>query len=80
LNRCELRKEVYKYIIEMLRKFPDISNNVALGTSVTLDDLIMLKEGVTDPSPALVEALKLLLKGVVTELEIDKHLVTPFEK
>lgn len=76
-----ISKEAYNYITETLRKLPDISNNVdLLDTSVELDDLIMLKEGIADPSPALVEVLKLLLKGIVTELEIDNHLVMPFGK
>ena len=38
-----------------------------------------LKEGLDDPSPELVRALKKLLLGVVSEAEIDKYLVSPFQ-
>jgi hypothetical protein len=46
--------------------------------SIPLDELRMLKEGVADPSAALVAAIKDQLKGVVNHLEIDSHLVEPF--
>jgi hypothetical protein len=41
---------------------------------------MLLKEGLADPSDTLVALLKQLLKGSVTEAEIDTHLVVPFQQ
>ena len=45
---------------------------------ISLHDLLKLKEGLTDPSPKFVAALKKLLRHAVSEAEIDDYLVMPF--
>jgi hypothetical protein len=45
---------------------------------ISLNDLIGLKEGTSDPPPQLVATLKKLLKSVTNETEIDQYLVQPF--
>jgi len=45
---------------------------------VSLNDLVGLKDGLTDPPQQLVVALKKLLKSVASEVEIDEYLVKPF--
>lgn len=47
---------------------------------IPLHELMLLKDGLADPSPELVSSLKQFLKGSVTEAEIDAHLVTPFQQ
>ena len=79
-DRCELRKETYRYIQERLRRLQNWSGEADGDLTVSLNELSILKEGIADPSPALVAALKRLIGGAVTEAEIDAHLVAPFTK
>jgi len=51
---------------------------VADNCNISLDELVGLKEGLSDPSQELVVALKKILRRVTSEAEIDKHLVKPF--
>ena len=41
---------------------------------------VIEEEGLADPSAELVASLKQLLRGSVTEAEIDAHLVAPFQQ
>ncbi len=81
-TRSENRKIAYQYIVEQSKK-PSLklsltSDEVLKDINISLNELIRLKEGLDDPSPELVRALKKLLLGVVSEAEIDKYLVSPF--
>ena len=82
-TRSESRKIAYQFIIVQSKK-PNLklsvtSDEVIKDVNISLDELIRLKEGLDDPSPELVRALKKLLLGVVTEAEIDKYLVRSFQ-
>jgi len=82
-TRGESRKIAYQYIVEQSKK-PNLklsvtSEEVIKDVKISLDELMRLKEGLDDPSPELVRALKKLLLGVVSEAEIDKYLVSPFQ-
>ena len=79
MSKSVLRKEAYKYILEELSKLPVGSCDADRYLSIPLSELSLLKEGRADPSAALVASLKQLLKGTVTDAEIDAHLVAPFE-
>jgi len=82
-SRRESRKRAYHYIITQATKLnPDLSrtsDKAAVDVNyVSLNDLVELKEGLTDPTQQLVAALKKLLKSVVSEVEIDEYLAKPF--
>ena len=82
-SRRESRKKAYHYIVAQVKKLnlnldrtsEKITNDVDY---ISLNDLIGLKDGLTDPPQKLVVALKKLLKSVTNEVEIDKYLVKPF--
>ena len=80
MSKCDLRKEAYRYIHERLGKLPVAYRDADQALSIPLDELRQLKEGVADPSEALVAALKRVFSGAVTEAEIDAHLVALFKK
>ena len=89
-TREENRKKAYQYIVSMMKThvelLPNFSNNTLaniLGASANDSFSIevalnRLEKGVSDPSPRLVEAFKSLLGPVVTEVQINTNLVTPF--
>jgi hypothetical protein len=78
-TRKELRKEAYKYILQVLSRLPPSDNNKDWIEYIPLEELRLVKEGIADPSPGLVALLKDLLNGVVHDSVIDSYLVTPFE-
>ncbi len=82
-SRRESRKRAYHYIITQATKLnldlSRISDKAAADANyISLNDLVGLKEGLTDPTQQLVVALKEILKGVTSEVEIDEYLVKPF--
>jgi hypothetical protein len=79
MPKNQLRKTAYNYIKEKTSKLNAYSNNIDHQSIVSLDELILLKEGLADPSAKLVALLKQLLKGTATEAEIDTYLVTSFQ-
>ena len=82
-TRGESRKIAYQYIIKQSKKLnlklSHTSDEVLKDINISLEELLGLKEGLADPSPELVQALKKLLLGVATEAETDKYLVRPFQ-
>ena len=82
-TRGESRKIAYEYIVKQSKKLnlklSLTSVEVLKDINISLNELIRLKEGLDDPSPELVQALKKLLLGVATVVEIDKYLVRPFQ-
>ena len=75
----DLRQEANKYILEKLVKLSTRSSNVDLSSGVPLHELLLLKEGTADPSPALIASIRELLRGIATEAEIKAHFVEPFK-
>jgi len=80
MSKCDLRREAYRYIQERLSKLHVGSYDADQALSIPLDGLRQFKEGVADPTAAVVAALNQLFKGTVTEAEIDAHLVKPFRE
>jgi hypothetical protein len=79
-SRSALRREAYKYIAERLNKLSAGSCDRDPLPSIPLNEIRLLKNGLADPSRALVASIKQLLKGNVNEAEIEAYLVKPFEK
>jgi hypothetical protein len=77
-TRNELRKEAYKFTLELLRKIPTVETEDGQEFELSLDELRLLKEGIEDPSQDLVSALKYLSKDIISKDEIDRYLVIPF--
>jgi hypothetical protein len=80
MARNQLRKEAYKYVLEELSSLSPRSSDLGSPPNISLNELMLLKEGLADPSAELVASLKQLFRGSVTEAEIDAHLVVPFNK
>ena len=83
IDRGENRKRAYQYIVEQAKKInwdltPKSPGIIADNRYISLDDLLGLKEGLSDPPQELVITLKKLLSHVVSETEIDDYLVRPF--
>jgi hypothetical protein len=78
MSKSQLRKTAYEYIRGHIGNLHDLSFSDHQPIVIPLDDLMLLREGLADPSDALVILLKDLLRGSVTEAEIDVHLVAPF--
>lgn len=77
--RSELRKEAYQYILQILRNLPSTADKEKWSQCIPLEELRLVKEGIADPSPAIVASLKSLIGGAVSETAINAHLVKPFE-
>jgi hypothetical protein len=80
VSRSDLRKEAYHYILQILSSLPAQPAGHDWLQYVPLEELRLMKEGMADPSPALVDLLKELLQSGVSDGTIDSHLVTPFAK
>jgi hypothetical protein len=80
MSKSQLRKTAYEYIKEQIGNLHRLSRSTSQPTIIPLNDLMLLKEGLTDPSVELVALLKQLLKGFVTESDLDAHLVEPFQQ
>ena len=82
-TRGESRKIAYQYIVKQSKKLNIklslTSDEVLKDINISLNELIRLKEGLDDPSPELIRVLKKLLLGIVSEAEIGKYLVSPFQ-
>jgi hypothetical protein len=79
IGRSELRKEAYKYILEIITQLPS-ANNKNYIQSISLEELRLIRDGIEDPSPSLIASIKELFNGTISTAEIDSHLVIPFER
>ncbi len=77
LNRCDTRKEAYRYICEIMGRMR-VPSTVGDGSVISLEDLSLLREGRSDPSPEIVAMIKRWFGQIVGDAEIDAHLVKPF--
>ncbi|MFC2052412.1 hypothetical protein ACFLT4_06765 [Chloroflexota bacterium] len=78
MSKSQLHKTAYEYIKGNIGKLHGFSYDIDYPSPIPLSELKLLKEGFTHPSPGLVALLKQLLRGSVTEAEIDASLVAPF--
>jgi hypothetical protein len=76
----QLRKTAYEYIKAQTSKYPGQMRHTDLSVVIPLEDIRSLKEGLDDPSIALVASLKQLFKDVSAPDEIDAYLVAPFRQ
>ena len=74
----DARKRAYFYICENLKKIPGGLNSLN-DEFISLDDLMLLKDGLYDPSPHMVACFTRVLRSVASEEEIHSYLVAPFE-
>ncbi len=77
--RSELRKEAYNFILQILGDLSESADNSEWSQCIPLEELRLLKEGLEDPSPALIALLKEMLKGAGGDSAIEAHLIKPFE-
>jgi hypothetical protein len=80
MSRSQIRKTAYEYVKGKISKLQDFSYDADHPSTISLNELMLLKDGLTDPSSELVALLKQLLKGSITEADIDAHLVEPFQQ
>ncbi len=80
MSISQLRGTAYAYIREQISHLHGYSDNNSHSPVIPLHELMMLKEGLADPSAELISSLKQLLRGYVTEAEIDTHLAVPFQQ
>jgi hypothetical protein len=80
MSKSQIRKIAYKYIKEWISKSHEISGEAEQSPAIPLNDLILLKQGMADPSAELIASLKQSLRGSVTEAEINAHFLTPFRQ
>jgi len=80
MSKSQLRKTAYEYIKGQIGKLHGFSYDTGHPSTISLNELMLLKEGLADPSGELVALFKQLLKGSVNEAGIDAHLVEPFQR
>ncbi|MBM3143272.1 MAG: hypothetical protein FJ005_09590 [Chloroflexi bacterium] len=80
MSKSQLRKEAYEYIKRQIGKLHGFPHDANYPSAIPLNELVLLKDGLADPPVELIALLKQLLKGSVTEAEIDAHLVAPFQQ
>ncbi len=78
MSKSQLRKTAYEYIRGKMGKLHRFSSDADYPLTIPLNELMLLKESLADPSVVLVAAFKRLFRGTVTEAESDAHLVKPF--
>jgi hypothetical protein len=76
--RRNLRKQAYQFVKRNLAQLPFDPPNANQTPVIPLDDLVLLKAGLIDPTPALVSSLKQLYPASSIQAEIDAYLLIPF--
>ena len=84
INRRKSRKSAYRYIMGQAKKAardlsPKSDRTIAGVNYLSLDDILRLKEGISDKSQNLVAILEKLLCHIASEAKIDDYLVTPLQ-
>ena len=79
MSISQLREAAYAYIREQIGHLHGCYDDSGHSPVIPLHELMLLKEGLADSSTELIASLKHLLKGFITEAEIDTHLVVPFQ-
>ncbi len=80
MSEYEIRQKAYQYILGKIASLPASPGNAGQPPSISLDELLLIKQGLADPSTELVVSLKQLLRGSIPETEIDEYLIAPFSK
>jgi hypothetical protein len=79
MPKRQLRKTAYEYIKTQIGQRRGVISDDDFALTLPLDELMLLKEGQADPSSELVISIKQILRGSITEAEIEAHLVAPFQ-
>ena len=84
LSKIKQRKQAYEFIYQKVEELETkgsygIDESMEKTDIVYLEDLDKLKKGIADPSYELVSILKKLLRPVASNIEIEGHLVKPFD-
>jgi hypothetical protein len=84
LSKITQRKQAYEFIYQKAEELETkgsygIDEYVEKTDIVYLEDLDKLKRGIADPSNELVSILKKILRPVASDIEIEGHLVKPFD-
>ncbi|MFC1873505.1 hypothetical protein ACFLW3_01670 [Chloroflexota bacterium] len=82
-NEVAKRRKAYEYILSQANKLPPdnskiLSADVSTGGHISLEDLLQLKEGLSNSSETLIKQLKELFINVISEDDISCHLIKPF--
>ena len=80
MDKQQLRQQAYEYIRDQLSALHGPTPGAEPSSIILLEDLRQLREGLADPSPGLIVSLKQLLRGAVSEQELEAHIVTPFQQ
>ncbi len=78
MTQKKLREEAYQYIRRLIDRLPPNPRFEDPSLTFLISDLMLLRRGEADPSPALVAALK--QTAGVPAAEIEAYLVKPFAK
>ena len=80
MSNSKTRKEAYDYTRELIsNRQCDLSGEADYPPVIPLNDLMLLRDGSADPSIELVASLRELLKGQVSDEDINQHLIAPFQ-
>ncbi len=80
MSNSQLRKEAYQFVPEILEQPSIRSYDSDSSVTIPLDELMLIKDGLADPSVTLVGSLRRMFKGTTTESEINIRLVVPFKQ
>ena len=83
-SRIGRRKQAYQFILSKIKKLEaefSYQTNISGEESgiVPLAELDKLRRGIADPSIKLVTILKMLLRPVASEIELEDNLLKPFQ-
>ena len=78
MSQHEIRSQAYQFIQQILAKQPLEIHQTDSNQIILLDDLVKLKAGLVDPTPALISALKELFPHGAEQNDINTYLVFPF--
>jgi hypothetical protein len=79
MSKTQVRKTAYPYIKGQIGNPHGFHQDAVHPPIIPLNELLLLKEGLADPSVELVASLNKLLGGYVTEADIGTHLIAPFQ-
>jgi hypothetical protein len=71
MSRYDLRIQAYQFFQQILAQLPFGTPSTNQTQIIRLDDLVRLKTGMVDPTPALIRSLKQLFTESSIQVEIE---------